>query len=92
MRVLIPSTNTPKEWNLSVLRLSSGRIIADATEVDVERDAYGRITSIGYTIFQARTVKIPLDAKRLTAKCERDGLAALKAKLQADGLILPGHA
>lgn len=87
---IIPSTaGGKKHWQVGVMRYGNGNIGAYATEVDVERNAEGRITGIGYILFQARQLRETLPAKRLTAKVRANGIAAMVARLEAEGLTPP---
>lgn len=89
-RIIIPSTaGGDKHWQVGVMRFNNGRIRAYATEVDVYRNAEGRIIGVGYTVFEARQRHEDLTAKRLTAKVRAEGVAAMVARLEAEGLTPP---
>jgi hypothetical protein len=81
--IIIPSTTPGKSWQVSVLKFNSG-LFAHATEVTVtQKDGW---TSVAFTLLQARTQKIALAAKRRTERVVREGIAAMVAKLEAEGL------
>ena len=81
--VWIPSTVNGKTWQCSVFRTFSGEIVASANEG--ETDSHGLFT---FAPFSNRSVRIKLDAKRLTEKVATQGFAQLRAKLIEDKLIL----
>lgn len=80
--VFIPSVVQNHSWNCHVYRSFSGQIVATATEGEL---SHGMFTT---EVFSSRRIRIDLDAKRLTAKVNEQGLAQLRAKLIEDKLIL----
>lgn len=95
MSDLIPSSKPGHAWQFGVMRMSSGGIEAYAVEGESSVTP-GGLHSFSYVMFQARRVRVPLAAKRLTAKVRAEGEAAIKAAVAereaADDQVAQGPA
>ena len=73
------STTNGKVWKISTYRNSSGQINTFASEGELTEHCFSTM------LYQDRTVRTLLNAKRLTAKVEQEGNANMLAKLIEEG-------
>jgi len=74
-------------WRCAVTKGNNGRIYAYAVEGGFKVESNG-FTSFRQDLLGCRRVEIPIEGSRMTAKLVSNGLAALRAKLIADGLAI----
>jgi hypothetical protein len=85
----VKSNEPGKTWNCTVIRTHRG-IFAVAQEGAHETGVGPcNLETFSFEMFGDRRAEIKLDAKRLTAKVEREGLAAIAAKVAGIGPIAP---
>lgn len=80
---LVQSSTPGKCWDIAPLKLR-GVVTGTATEVEVKRE--NGFTSVAYSVFDAHRVHVPTTHTRATARANAEAVAAVLAKLKADGL------